>query len=208
MPDALEHFAFSADKVCALTTLTKRQLSYWDRTGFFSPEFDALGAHVYSFRDVVGLRTIAQLRETVPLQELRKVGRWLREKHDRPWSSLRFYRSGRVVHFKDPTSAEIKATRPMGQTVCIEMEEIVTKTRSLIKKRRRREGADVGQVSKRRSVVRNAAVLAGTRIPVEAIWNFRQAGYSVRRILKEYPSLKRQDIAAALDYQQQATGTR
>ncbi len=33
---------FSADTVdqaCRLTGLTRRQLTYWDRTGFFSPTF-------------------------------------------------------------------------------------------------------------------------------------------------------------------------
>jgi len=53
--------AFSADDVCRVTGLSQRQLAYWDKTGFFAPEFaspkERPFARVYSFRDVVGLRS-------------------------------------------------------------------------------------------------------------------------------------------------------
>lgn len=75
--------AFTADQVCQLTELTKRQLGYWDRTAFFPPHY-ADGnrrrpfSRIYDFRDVVGLRTLALLRNkhNVPLQQLRKAGAW------------------------------------------------------------------------------------------------------------------------------------
>lgn len=206
MPGSLEHFAFSADQLCALTGLSTRQLRYWDQTGFFEPEYDGGNSRVYSFRDLVGLRTVARLRRSVPLQELRKVGAWLKRKHDTPWSSLRFYLSGRTVHFKDPVSQRVMTARPPEQTVCVEMEEIVDETRRLVEQRRRRHRSDVGQIARRRGVVQNAAVVAGTRIPVEAIWNFHDAGYSIARILREYPSLTRKDVQAAIEFSQQQRG--
>lgn len=83
--------AFTAEHVCRLTGLSSRQLRYWDRTDFFSPTLlddhrrRAFG-RIYSFRDVVGLGTTSILRNIhrVPLQELRRVGAWLKERHDAP----------------------------------------------------------------------------------------------------------------------------
>jgi len=104
-----EILAFTAENVCKLTGLSARQLAYWDATDFFSPEL--LGEHrrrafgrIYSFRDVVGLRAIAVLRNEyrIPLQELRRVGEWLLSQHASPWSSLRFALSNRKVVFRDP----------------------------------------------------------------------------------------------------------
>jgi DNA-binding transcriptional MerR regulator len=84
-----ELVAFTADHVARLTGLSKRQLGYWDKTEFFAPtlidEFQrrAFG-RIYSFRDVVGLRTIAILRNQhkIALQELRRVGAWLQREHE------------------------------------------------------------------------------------------------------------------------------
>lgn len=56
----------------------------------------------------------------------------------------------------------------------------------------------MGQVERHRFVVHNEAVVAGTRIPVSSIRSFADAGYSAEQILREYPSLTRQDIDAAL----------
>lgn len=203
VPDSLERLAFGTDQVCALTGLSKRQLSYWDDTGFFSPEL-AGGGIVYSFRDLVGLRTIARLRETVPLQELRKVGSWLHREYEKPWSMLRFYRSGRDVHFRDPDSGKVLAAKPERQTVCIEMEEIAVEVSELVAKRRRRARNSLGKVEQRRQIVQNRPVIAGTRIPVEAIWNFHEEGYTQAAILKEYPTITARDVKAAIEYMRSA----
>ena len=70
----------SDEHVQKLTGLTKRQLRYWDETGFFKPSFVEENPRLpfsrfYSFKDVVALRTLQLLRvqNNVPLQHLRKV---------------------------------------------------------------------------------------------------------------------------------------
>lgn len=199
MPASVERLTFGVDQVCSLTGLTRRQIQYWDETGFFSPEF-AGEDRVYSFRDLVGLRTIAKLRETVPLQELRKVGEWLKREHETPWASLRFFRSGRSVHFRDPKTGDVIAANPEDQRVCIELEEIANEVRELIAARRRRSLSEEGKVERKRRVVRSRPVLAGTRIPVDAIWNFHEAGYSTEQIIVEYPTLTAKDVVAAIKY--------
>ena len=85
--------AFSEDQVERLTGLSKAQLRYWDRTGFFAPklaEEDRRRAYsrLYSFKDVVALRTISVLRNqhNVPLQHLRKVAEKLSHLKDDLWT--------------------------------------------------------------------------------------------------------------------------
>ena len=43
-------------------------------------------------------------------------------------------------------------------------------------------------------------IIKGTRIPVALILNLLAKGYTVERILKAYPNLKRADVLAAIRY--------
>ena len=204
-----ELLAFTAEHVCRLTGLSARQLGYWDHTQFFSPTL--LDEHrgrafgrIYSFRDVVGLRTIAILRNehVIPLQELRKVGEWLHREHETPWASLRFALAGRTVVFMDPATGIATEPHGQGQTVLpIALEPIANEMREAATKLRERQTDQLGQIVRNRYVVHNAWVVAGTRIPTEAIWNFHRAGYDATAIIKEYPRLKAEDVRAAIEFE-------
>lgn len=90
--------AFSAHQTSRLTGLSPAQLRYWDETGFFRPEY-ASGEkgraydRIYSFRNVVGLRTLSLLRNThgLSLQHLRDVARRLEAYTAHPWSEVRLW---------------------------------------------------------------------------------------------------------------------
>ena len=43
-------------------------------------------------------------------------------------------------------------------------------------------------------------VIAGTRIPVQTIMEFLGAGDSIDEVLKAYPSLKREDVYACIQF--------
>jgi uncharacterized protein (DUF433 family) len=43
-------------------------------------------------------------------------------------------------------------------------------------------------------------VVRGTRIAVQTVLEFLAAGDSIEDVLEEYPSLKREDIQACIDY--------
>ena len=45
-------------------------------------------------------------------------------------------------------------------------------------------------------------VIRGTRVPVSLILNLLARGYSIERIIKAYPNLKKADVLAALHYSQ------
>jgi DNA-binding transcriptional MerR regulator len=204
-----ELLAFTADHVCRLTGLSARQLRYWDDTGFFAPTLvdghkrRAFG-RIYSFRDLVGLRAIALLRNEhrIPLQELRRVGSWLKERHESPWSSLQFALQGRKVVFIDPDAGVPVEPEGAGQEVLsISLEPIANEMRRAADRLRERRSDQIGELSRNRYVVHNAWVVAGTRIPASAIWHFHEAGYSVDAIIDEYPRLTPADVRAAIDFE-------
>jgi uncharacterized protein (DUF433 family) len=202
-----EIVAFTTDHVRRLTGLSTRQIRYWDDTEFFSPTMvdgyrkRAFG-RIYSFRDVVGLRTIAVLRKKLPLQELRRVGEWLRQHHEAPWSTLRFALAGRKVVFFDPVTSVPTEPRGKGQTVLnVALDVIASEMRQAADKLKQRDAHQIGRIVRNRYVVHNAWTIAGTRISTQAIWNFHRAGYDSDAILKEYPRLKAQDVAAAIEFE-------
>ena len=201
--------AFTADHVSRLTGLSSRQLRYWDKTGFFSPTIlddykRRTFGRIYSFRDVVGLRTIAVLRNRhrIPLQEIRRVGAWLSDRHDAPWSSLRFALKGRKVVFFDPDIGVAVEPAGAGQEVLpVDLELIASEMREAADRLRDRQPDEIGQIRRNRYVVHNAWVVAGTRVPTTAIWNFHVAGYSAADIVREYPRLTEADVTAAVDFE-------
>lgn len=199
---------FTAEQTRRLTGLSARQLSYWDSTDFFSPEVvdDARGrafSRVYSFRDVVGLRVIGLLRNKykVPLQELRRVGDWLRLHHRTPWSSLRLAMAGRRIVFSDPNDGVFRDARTGEQAeIDVALEPIARATRAEADRLRDREPDQVGRIVRNRNVVHNAWVVAGTRIPIRAIRRMHEAGMAVEGIIEEYPRLTRDDVLAAIRF--------
>jgi uncharacterized protein (DUF433 family) len=204
-----EILAFSAWHACRLTGLTMRQLGYWDRTGFFSPSYAegprrSAFTRVYSFRDVVGLRALAEMRNKhqIPLQQLRQVGAYLSQRYNEPWSTLTFYIVGRRVFYQEDQHQAIRSADRRGQTVLpFTMRRVanqVTRAAARLQSRRPRE---IGRITRNRYIAENQAVLAGTRVPTRAVWDFHEAGYSDEQILAEYPSLTKDDIHAAVKFE-------
>lgn len=206
-----EMLAFSAQQVCRLTGLSQRQLRYWDQSGFFTPQYADDNrrrpySRIYSFQDVVGLRTIALLlnKYRVPFRELQEVGAWLARHCHHPWSSKRFYVVNRHVVYDDPATGERVAGGPPAQLVLpIELDKIAGEMREAASQLRERGQDEIGQISKHRYVVRNADVVAGTRVPTSAIWHFHEAGYSPEEIVAQYPRLTVADVHAAIAHEEE-----
>lgn len=205
MTDSSLILAFDADHVVRLTGLTHSQLRYWDKTKFFSPEYDSTQrtpfARIYSFQNVVGLRTLSILRNDykIPLQVLRKVASKLCQYRNAPWSELAISVLGKSVYFKEPGGVIRKVLG--GQTVLIELKTIAEDIAEAANKLRERTRDQIGRIEKNRYVVHNAFVVAGTRIPIKTIQRFREAGHSAAKIIREYPSLTEEDVKAALKYE-------
>jgi len=200
--------AFSTNHVVRLSGLSHAQLRYWDQTGFFRPRYAFENrrspfSRVYSFQDVVGLRTLAQLRNVykIPLQQLRKVADELTKYGDAPWSEIVLYVLGKEVYFREPASEEVMGVLNK-QYALVHLQSIIHDVVDQARRLKQRTKDQFGRIERNRYVVHNAWAIAGTRIPTKAIWHFHQAGYSPERIIHEYPLLTKQDIEAAVEHEE------
>lgn len=194
--------AFTADHVVQLTGLSKRQLAYWDRTGFFAPTYAhearrSPHSRIYSFADVVGLRTLAVLRHQygIGLAHLREVGARLSARSEKPWSELQLSVLNRRVYFDDPVTGETQDALN-GQLVLLPIIDVVRDVRAGVAHLKTREPEEIGAFRQHRHVLGRRPVIAGTRIPVETVGRYIEDGFSPEQILAEYPSLTRADIDA------------
>lgn len=190
--------------VVRLTGLSMSQLARWDREGFFAPRYADENrrlpySRVYSFKDVVGLRTVSELkgRHGVSFPELRRVAKELSSYTNTPWSDIKLWVWNRVVHFNEPETGRGREV-VRKQYVLFPLIEVEKDVARNVAELRKRSKADFGQLERHRYVARNSLVISGTRIPVSAVKNFAEAGYSPEQIIEEYPALTKQDIAAAL----------
>jgi uncharacterized protein (DUF433 family) len=197
--------AFSIDQVSRLTGLSVNQLRDWDVSGFFAPAYAAKKrrtpySRIYSFEDVVGLRVLSILRSEhkIPLTQLRNVARKLRGYAGKPWSRLTLYVLNKEVHFLNPNTRRVEGAVTGQYASLVPISDVVEDMRAKANKLREREKEQSGKIEKRRFVVHNQAVIAGTRIPIAAVRRFADEGYGLDRILQQYPTLTRKDVEAAL----------
>jgi uncharacterized protein (DUF433 family) len=195
--------AFSAEQVSKLTGLTIRQLSYWDSLGFFQPQYAAEDrrspySRIYSFTDVVGLRTLSVLktRYQCSLPHLREVARELSTYSKTPWADLTLYVLKKRVYFDEPETGRQREVAGR-QYSLLPIKSIMEEVQREAEQLGHRSPEQIGQITKHRYISHQAEVISGTRIRVAAITHFLEAGYSTAAILKEYPSLTEADIEAA-----------
>jgi uncharacterized protein (DUF433 family) len=204
--------AFTGQQVTRLTGLSQRVLRYWEQTGVYWASYiddrpRVPFRRIYSFRDVVSLRTLAMLRKEhrVKLDDLRQAGAFLRETYPErsdPWAELRFGVVNRRVVFRDPTTGLWRTPMWAGQTVLpIDVEGIARATEQEAARFAARRPVDIGKIVRNRYVLGNAWHLAGTRIPTQAIWHFHEDGADIGAIRRAYPDLTDADIEAAIDHE-------
>lgn len=201
--------AFSEDQASRLTGVTPSQLRYWDRSEFYQPSYAEETrrvpfSRVYSFKDIVALRVLNVLRNqySVSLHHLRDVSRQLSHLNGDRWTGVRLYVLNKRVIWEDPETAlpqEIVSKQYVVPTVSLEAVVADTK-RDVDRLLRKRDKSKIGTIERNRYVSHNVPVIAGTRIPVNAIKRFADAGYTVEQIIQEYPDLTAQDVAAALKH--------
>jgi uncharacterized protein (DUF433 family) len=198
---------FGEDHVTRLTGLSKWQLRSWDREQFFAPRYAyenrfAPYSRVYSFQDVVGLRTIAVLMKdyAVSLQQLRRVAQELVTRGYGHWAELKLYVVKGQVHFRHPETGDIEGVWD-GQFAMLPVIDVIADVEQRVIELRKRTDQQRGRIERNKYVLRNAPVVAGTRIPTAAIRRFHEAGYSTEQIIREYPALTVADIEAALAHE-------
>lgn len=199
--------AFSEEEVERLTGVTKRQLRYWDRDGFFVPSLAYEDRHrpfsrLYSFRDVVSLRVLHTIRNEarVPLTHLREVKDKLRHLGDDMWHNTTLYLLNKRVVFVNPETASMEEVVSGQGVLQIPLQIVTGDMKKRVEVLRQRDPASIGKVDRKRGLAHNQVVIAGTRIPVRSVKAFAEAGRSIEEIKKEYPTLTEEDIRAAINY--------
>ena len=202
--------AFSEEQTARLTGVSRSQLRYWDRTDFYRPAFTSESrriqfSRVYSFQDIVALRVLNALRNDlgVSLPHLRDASARLRSSVNAPWTGVKLWVVNKRVVWQEPdTDAPQEIISKQYVPAALVLEDVASRTREDVAQfRKQRDPATVGFVERHRYVNHNAPVLAGTRIPVQAIKRFADAGYTEQEILLEYPDLEAADIKAAIAYE-------
>jgi uncharacterized protein (DUF433 family) len=195
---------FGVEQVQRITGLKWTQLRYWDATGFFQTEFATSDMgdgfeRVYSFKDVVSLRTLSVLRNThkVSLPHLRKVAEKLVAYSATPWADLKLMVVKRKVVFIEPgTGHAIGVTD--GQYAMLPIIDVIKDVQKATSELGNRNASQIGHFEKHRNVAHNALVVAGTRVPVKAVLGFIKHGFTIQQVLEEYPRLTEDDVLAII----------
>ncbi len=140
----------------------------------------------------------------VSLQHLRQVAESLSDLRDAVWSATTLFVLKKKVYFEEPDTGEVRGV-VSGQYAIIPLVRIESDIAKRAQSLKGRQRDRVGKIERSRYVARNAWVIAGTRIRTRAIKNFRDAGYSIAAIKREYPTLKTKDIKAALEHEEKAS---
>ena len=198
-------FVFSVAEAAALASVPRSLIRRWVTEGVLRPAAPAKaagGIDLYSFRDVVGLRTLKTLRdEGVSMQWLKKAAARLRKEHATPWSGLRFWLGerrrpgGRRVYFSGPDGQPIGVDDDQ-VGIAVALDVIAGRMRTEAAKLRARSPATIGRIEH--------GVVAGTGVPALAIQQFADAGHDTAAILRQYPALDERDVRAALNQRRSA----
>lgn len=198
--------AFTLEQAANIAHISKRRARYWARKGVLVPHiaYDTTQSphrYLYDFTDVVGLRTLGLLRDkyNLSLQQLRKAYTFLRLHSDRPWSELRFWVRGRELLFSTPSGHQIiSATRPGQAAMAIEIERVAESVRDAANALRARAPEDIGQTERHKGIQGNKVVVKGTRVPVSAIVELDEDGYTPEEIVRALPALTLEDVRVIL----------
>lgn len=198
--------AFTAQQLARLSRISERRIRYWEKTGVFRPDYIEKRERgpfrkIYSFRDLVSLRTLGLLRDRfdIQLDELRQASAYLHEHTEAPWSKLALRVYGSHLAFRDPNTNEWMTAAPVGQLLLtLEMSEVSRESETEARRSMERLPDHYGKIARNRNVMSNAWVVSGTRIPVEAILSLKDDGLSTEEIIEQYPSLVAADIEAAI----------
>lgn len=199
--------AFSEDQTARLTSLKVPRLRYWQTTDFFKPTFhndpEERYGRLYSFKDIVCLRTIAILlnEHKVPLRRLRETFEHLFNMDQSKWASETLYVLGRRVYFETPEGGDFQeTTSPQMALHYLPLRKVAAETAQAVVEAKKRPADSIGTIEKIRGIRGSRPVIGGTRVPVQTIVDYHKDGASIDEILSEYPSLKREDVVAALRY--------
>jgi len=193
----------------ALSGATVSQLQFWRKPGRSGPLLAPAGSEpghraLYSFEDVVALRMFVLLRQRTSLQRIRKAVSFLRDQHPESHlsaHSLKASPRGRtIVWLSDDGDYIDVVERPGHPGFRVVMDEIfrpfVTEDgRSVPDLHEPAPGVTIDG-----DVRSGYPVLAGTRLPFDAVSSLAEDGLTDEEIVALYPTATHVGIAGALEF--------
>ena len=179
--------------------LSVGQLRAWERNDIYHPacagDSKTRNSTAYDFKDLVNLKVIATLKNEhkVPISGLKDAAAWLARQGRKDWPQMRVYVFEKQVHFVN-NDAEVEGVSN-GQ-LAFHLADIIAQVEKDIAQLGDRAEGQIGKIVKKRGVLASAEVLDGTRIPVFALRDFINQGYTNDEIVRQYPSLTKEDIEA------------
>lgn len=190
----------------ALSGASLRQLSYWRSSRsaegpLLSPTFHGSRV-VYSFQDVIALRTFVYLRaKDVPLQRVRKAVQHLRQLGETEHlSSYRLLAVGKDVVWRISDGTALDLTNQPGNYVIAEMVDILAAFRNandrvVVPLRAPKPGLAVDP-----DIRGGFPVIDGTRVPYDMVSALVRDGVAPEDVADYYPSVSPEAALSARDF--------
>jgi uncharacterized protein (DUF433 family)/DNA-binding transcriptional MerR regulator len=197
--------AYATKMAAALSGATVSQLRHWraTRTGpLLAPEISSTPKVVYSFRDVLALRTFVRLRENASLQKIRTAIGNLRDiGQAEHLASYRLVsdRTGNIQLLTDDEAVSLGRNRGQLQLIAVigeVIEPFAVRAGVLVPHLLRpRPGLTVDPETQG-----GTPVIAGTRVPYDAVASLMRDGVPAERITDYYPAVQASAASDALDF--------
>jgi uncharacterized protein (DUF433 family)/DNA-binding transcriptional MerR regulator len=193
--------AFPADAAARLAGISRRRLDYWTEHGIVEPSVVTRVSaqrtvRLYAFNDLMALLVASALRQHVSLQHIRAVVDHLREReYGRPLNQLKFAVVSGEIYFQHADGTWEGGHHP-DQIVLHQVIDL-RPLRARILGATMRPVALAGRVASQRGRLGSKPVFAGTRIPVATVRGYLDNGFTPAQVLKAYPALTLEDVAAA-----------
>jgi uncharacterized protein (DUF433 family)/DNA-binding transcriptional MerR regulator len=189
--------AFEPKVASALSGVSTRRLSYWRGTRILVPEVSSDRPYLYSYRDLIALRTFAYLRGDRSLQSIRQALRTLKAiGEDDHLSAYRLVAQGKrsIVLIKDESAVDL-VERPGHLVTVVKLGDVLRsfpfghiEVPDLARPRQ--------HISVDPSVRAGHPVVSGTRVPFELVAGLVRDGVPPEEVNQFYPAV---DAAAARD---------
>lgn len=196
-----QQLAVPVDLAAKIARLSRRQVDYWAKTSLVVPSVDrrlspGRRIRLYGFVDLLALSVGAELKTRgVSLQHIRKIVRYLKtRKYERPLTEVRYATIGKRVYFQHEDGTWEGDLHP--DQIVLHQVLNLEPIRQRIAKSVSRDQSLAGTFERRRGALGSKPVLAGTRIPVETVRRYLDAGRTTDEILTAYPDLTRSDVDA------------
>ncbi len=204
--------AFPVPIASVLTGATRAQLAYWRKNtpsapALLVPEGKRSGRYLYSWADIVALRSIVYLRSEKSLPRIRRAVATLRQLEADEWHHLAQYTligTRKSILVRTPKGHLLDVGEQPG-TVLSEvlmrdvLEPFETRTGQLVPDLKRPRP----HITVDPRVLGGYPVLAGTRVPYDAVAALANDSLEAAEISAIYPSVGHEGIQDATDFAKQ-----